>query len=219
MVILSAVALVLQISMFQQHLIPAAAAKAAEPVAVASAAAPAAATPSASLPAAPVALPDAPQPVAARAAEPSAALPVANAAAPNASAAPAPASLTGIYIAPQTVEQNLLESKPYLAPVEGSKRTWLALSITEHTAATFDAWTTRRSIKSGNIEADPLLRPFANSDAIYGAIQGTPIVFDFLSRRMQRSDSRLIRRFWWVPQAAMASVSIYSGAHNMAITR
>jgi hypothetical protein len=214
MAILSAVALVLQISLFQQHLMPAAAAKAAEPVAsAASAAAPAPAGPAASLPATPLALPDAPEPVAARAAEPSAALP---SAAPSASAAPTPASLTGIYIAP---DQNLLQSKPYVAPVEASKHAWLALSITEHTAAAFDAWTTRRSIESGNVEVDPLLKPFAHSDAVYGAIQGTPIVFDFLSRRMQRSDSRFIRRFWWVPQAAMASVSIYSGTHNMSITR
>ncbi len=42
-------------------------------------------------------------------------------------------------------------------------------------AAAFDAWTTRRAVSGGyGVERDPLLRPFAHSNAIYAATQVSP---------------------------------------------
>jgi len=53
-------------------------------------------------------------------------------------------------------------------------RAWLALSLVQSSAATFDAYSTRQAIGHGAVEGDPLLRPFAHSGALYGAIQVGP---------------------------------------------
>lgn len=219
MAILPAIALLFQLSAFQQHII-----SSTLPVPVAKSTATAPADGISKLPSLENSsknLPDAPRPVHSQPVEVASSAPNSNASMSAANASPEAAAdaLNGIYIAPGTDAIKPLAFKPYTSPVERSAREWLALSIAQHAAATFDAWTTRRSVASGNVEADPMLKPFVHSDAIYGAIQGTPLVFDFLSRRMQRSDNRIVRRFWWVPQTAMASVSIYCGAHNLAITR
>ncbi|MFY9531938.1 MAG: hypothetical protein WBC04_01560 [Candidatus Acidiferrales bacterium] len=103
--------------------------------------------------------------------------------------------------------------------IRHSQRLWWTLSIAQHSAATFDAWSTNRSIASGNHEANPLLKPFAGSAAIYGAIQAGPTAFDFLGRRMQRSQNRLVRRMWWVPQVVSTGASVFAGAHNLSISR
>ena len=45
------------------------------------------------------------------------------------------------------------------------KRVWLGLMMAQHSAATFDAWSTRRVISSGEgVELNPTLRPFAGND-------------------------------------------------------
>jgi hypothetical protein len=100
-----------------------------------------------------------------------------------------------------------------------SQRLWWTLSIAQHSAATFDAWSTNRSIASGNHESNPLLKPFAGSAAIYGVIQAGPTAFDFLGRRMQHSQNRLVRRMWWLPQVAGTGASLFAGAHNLSISR
>lgn len=104
-------------------------------------------------------------------------------------------------------------------PVERlpTRRTWLLLSVAAHSAATFDAWTTRNAISGGAREADPLLRPFASSPGIYAAIQVGPVLCDLISHRMQRSQNRFLRRAWWVPQSASAGISLFSGIHNLGV--
>lgn len=93
---------------------------------------------------------------------------------------------------------------------------WYTLVAAGHGAATFDAWSTRRVIGSGNgRELDPLMRPFAHSTAIYGAIQVGPGLLDYLARRMMRSEKRWVRRLWWLPQVAGTAGSLWSGAHNL----
>jgi hypothetical protein len=54
------------------------------------------------------------------------------------------------------------------------KITWYSLMIAGHAGAALDAWSTRRAL-SGNYghEADPLMRPFAHSGALYLATQVT----------------------------------------------
>jgi hypothetical protein len=94
-------------------------------------------------------------------------------------------------------------------------RSWLALSLVQHGAATFDAYSTRQSVSRGNVEDDPMLRPFAHSGAIYAAIQAGPVALDFIARRMQHSEIGMVRRMWWVPQTVSTAAFIFAGVHNL----
>ena len=98
-----------------------------------------------------------------------------------------------------------------------SRREWLALMILEHSAAAFDAYSTRGAISRGAKEEDPMMRPFAHSPAIYAAIQVGPALLDVLARRMQRSQYNFVRRTWWVPQSVSTGSSIFSGVHNLSV--
>ena len=92
---------------------------------------------------------------------------------------------------------------------------WFGLMAASHGAAAFDAWTTRRAISGGyGTEGDPLQRPFANSNAIYATTQVVPVILDFVGYKMMRSEHPTVRKFWWIPQAASASVSFGAGLHN-----
>jgi hypothetical protein len=95
---------------------------------------------------------------------------------------------------------------------------WFVLGAVEHGAATFDAWSTRRNIMAGTMhETNPLLRPFANSGAMYAAVQVAPVLFDFMSKQILRNSHSWVRKTWWVPQTASTVASIVSGGHNVAI--
>jgi hypothetical protein len=98
-------------------------------------------------------------------------------------------------------------------------RKWLALSIAAHSAAGFDAWSTRRVLSSvpGAQEMNPLLRPFAGNASMYAAVQVAPAVLDLVSRRMMRSRHDFLRNTWWLPQAVSAAVSVVSGVHNLGV--
>lgn len=96
-----------------------------------------------------------------------------------------------------------------------ARREWVALSILAHSAATFDAYSTRQAISRAAVEQDPLMRPFAHSPAIYAAIQVGPVLCDLLARHMQRSRYNFERRTWWVPQTASTGLSIFAGVHNL----
>jgi hypothetical protein len=97
---------------------------------------------------------------------------------------------------------------------------WYTLAVTGHGAAAFDAYSTRR-VLSGNygIEGNPLLRPFAHSNALYAVTQVSPAVMDLIGKRMMVSQNRLVRRLWWLPQAAGSGFSIGAGVHNMGVVR
>jgi hypothetical protein len=97
----------------------------------------------------------------------------------------------------------------------GKKKIWYGLLAANHSAAVFDAWSTRRAIGGGyGTERDPLERPFANSGAIYATTQVVPVLMDFMGHRMMRSEHPTIRKFWWIPQAACAGVSLGAAVHN-----
>jgi hypothetical protein len=102
-----------------------------------------------------------------------------------------------------------------ILPETHPRRAWLVLSIAQHSAATFDAYSTRQAVSKGASEADPIMRPFANSPAIYGAIQVCPLVLDYAARRMERSQNSFLRHTWWVPQTAATGIFLFSGVHNM----
>lgn len=97
------------------------------------------------------------------------------------------------------------------------RKSWLALSIIQHGAATFDAYTTREAVSAGAREDDPLMRPFAHSPAIYAASQVTPLVLDYAARRMQHSPRAFLRHTWWLPQSASTALFIFSGVHNLGV--
>jgi hypothetical protein len=95
------------------------------------------------------------------------------------------------------------------------RKIWYGLVAASSGAAAFDAWTTRRAV-SGNygVEGDPLLRPFAHSNAIYAATQVSPAVMDYLGHRMMTSNHQWMRKLWWVPQVAGTGFSLGAGIHN-----
>lgn len=98
------------------------------------------------------------------------------------------------------------------------KRIWLGLSIADHSAATFDAWTTRRVISSGEgYEMDPLMRPFAGNASLYAAMQAGPLLFEYVGWRMMKSRHGWERRTWWVPQSLGMAMNLASGAHNLGV--
>ncbi len=111
---------------------------------------------------------------------------------------------------------------PFRVGVESknSRRLWYGLVVAQHSAATFDAWSTRRVIASGSgRELNPLLRPFAGSNALYGAVQIGPGLLDYVGKRMMTSQHAWMRRVWWVPQVAGTAASLVSGTHNLGVYR
>jgi hypothetical protein len=98
------------------------------------------------------------------------------------------------------------------------KRIWMALNVTQSAAATFDAWSTRRVISSGQgQELNPLLRPFAGNNSLYAAIQVGPLLLDYVGRRMMTSHHSWARHTWWVPQAVGTAISLTGGMNNLAV--
>jgi hypothetical protein len=125
-----------------------------------------------------------------------------------------------------SVESSSPSVRPFsISPVRPAGRTsletprqrqvWYGLMVISHGAAAFDAYSTRRAV-AGNygVEGNPMLRPFSHSNAIYAATQVSPVVMDYVGRRMLKSHNPLIRRFWWLPQTAGASFSLGAGIHN-----
>jgi hypothetical protein len=97
-----------------------------------------------------------------------------------------------------------------------SLKPWIGLAVAEHAAAAFDAWSTRASLKTGYTrELDPIVKPFAQSAAIYPVLQLMPIVSDLLSRKMLHSSHPLFRKIWWLPQTTNMTASMFSGIHNL----
>ncbi|HEY1924958.1 MAG TPA: hypothetical protein VGG58_06875 [Candidatus Acidoferrum sp.] len=95
------------------------------------------------------------------------------------------------------------------------RKLWYTLAFTGSSAAVFDAWSTRRAISGAyGVEGNPMLRPFSHSNAMYAATQVSPLVMDFIGKRMMTSRHHWMRSLWWLPQSAGTSVSVYAGVHN-----
>ena len=124
-------------------------------------------------------------------------------------------------IAPNPAAQPFQPVKPvFTRPRETprQRKLWYALTIAGSSGAAFDAWSTKRAVVGGyGQEANPFLRPFANSNAIYAATQVSPAFMDYVGKRMMVSQNRWVRKMWWLPQAAGASMSFVSGAHNVGV--
>ena len=95
---------------------------------------------------------------------------------------------------------------------------WMGLGIAAHSAATFDAWTTRRAITTfGGQEMNPLLKPFAGNASLYAAIQVGPLMMDYVGKKMMYSRHNWVRRMWWLPQSASFASSMFCGVHNLGV--
>ena len=105
-------------------------------------------------------------------------------------------------------------------PTPRQQKLWYTFMAVGHSAAAFDAYSTRRAV-SGNFgtESNPMLRPFVHSNAIYAATQVSPAVMDYVGRRMLTSSHPTLRRFWWIPQVAGAGFSFSAGMHNYSLTQ
>jgi hypothetical protein len=138
----------------------------------------------------------------------------------SAASAPEPDPISG-----PTVNAFLRPAKPMtvsvkqlLAEERRKKQMWIGLGIAEHSAATFDAWTTRRAVTTvGAQELNPLLKPFAGNASLYAAIQVGPLVMDYVGKKMMYSRHEWVRRMWWVPQSASFATSLFCGAHNLGV--
>jgi hypothetical protein len=107
-----------------------------------------------------------------------------------------------------------------LAEERRNRRLWIGLGIASHSAATFDAWSTRHAITTaGGQELDPLLRLFAGNASLYAAIQVGPALMDFVGKKMMYSRHSWVRRMWWVPQTASFASSLVCGAYNLGVHR
>lgn len=114
--------------------------------------------------------------------------------------------------------QPFLPVRPRPVETPRQRKMWYGLMAVSHAGAAFDAWSTRRAISSGSgQEANPFLKPFANSNAIYAATQVSPAMMDYLGKRMMASQNPWIRKLWWFPQVAGAGMSFAAGAHNMGV--
>jgi hypothetical protein len=101
---------------------------------------------------------------------------------------------------------------------ERKKKVWYALTIASSGAAGFDAWSTRRAISGGyGTEANPLLAPFSHSGALYAATQVSPLLMDYIGRKMMTSEYPLLRKMWWLPQSAGTGMSLFAGVHNVGV--
>jgi len=122
-------------------------------------------------------------------------------------------------IEPGSAPLSIRPGKPFNrddASLEKKKKIWVALIVASSGAAGFDAWSTRRAVSGGyGTEANPLLAPFAHSNALYVATQVSPVILDFVGRKMMTSEYSGLRKMWWLPQSIGTGISLFAGAHNV----
>ncbi len=132
------------------------------------------------------------------------------------SAMPVLAAPDALVVKP--VVKPIKPAKQSEAPIFVNTRAWFVLTAVQHSAATFDAWSTRHSITSGHgHELNPLMKPFAGSGAVYGVIQLAPLATDYWGRRLMRSKHATLRKLWWLPQAASSAGFMLSGVNNLRV--
>jgi hypothetical protein len=121
--------------------------------------------------------------------------------------APAPEMLLLVKPSQTRVERPTISAR--------QRHIWMSLIVAEHGAAFVDALSTRDGIRSGGRELNPVVRPFAHSPTLYPALQVVPVGLDYLSLWWMRSNHRLLRKFWWVPQTVSTAASVYCGTTNL----
>jgi hypothetical protein len=139
----------------------------------------------------------------------------------DASSAPLSSSASVAPVAPAAPSPAVSPVKPAGRGDDATgqdKKTWYALIAVSSGAALLDAYSTRRAISEGaGTEANPLLRPFAHSNAMYAAVQVSPVVMDVIGRKMMTSSHHWMRKLWWAPQMAGTDVSVSAAIHNLSV--
>jgi hypothetical protein len=54
---------------------------------------------------------------------------------------------------------------------------------------------------------------------MYAATQVSPLVMDFIGKRMMVSQHKWVRNMWWLPQSAGSGFSFYAGIHNVRLVQ
>jgi hypothetical protein len=138
-------------------------------------------------------------------------------AAPPNAPEPAPAATPGAITLVKSGKGATVSVNQLSAEGRRNEHIWMGLGIAAHSAATFDAWSTRHAITtSGAQELNPMLRPFAGNASLYAVIQVGPVVMDYVGKKMMYSRHNWVRHMWWVPQGASFVSSMFCGAHNLA---
>jgi hypothetical protein len=100
----------------------------------------------------------------------------------------------------------------------GNRRVWLHLALASHSAAAFDAWSTRHALGAGvGRELNPMFKPFAGNASLYVVIQAGPLLMDYLGKKLMYNRHGWMRRLWWVPQSGSIAASVFCGAHNLLV--
>lgn len=147
-------------------------------------------------------------------------------AAPSSSAAAAASASTSPRISANSAIEPAIVAQPlkvrYTRPRETRTQrvAWYTLTAVSSGAAAFDAYSTRLAV-SGNYgtETNPFLRPFAHSNALYAVTQVSPAVLDYIGKRMMTSETRWVRKLWWLPQVAGSGFSVTAGVHNLGVVK
>lgn len=139
--------------------------------------------------------------------------------APAAASTPAKISANSA-IEPAIVAQPLKVSYTRPRETRSQRLAWYTLTAVSSGAAAFDAYSTRLAV-SGNYgtETNPFLRPFAHSNALYAVTQVSPAVLDYIGKRMMTSETRWVRKLWWLPQVAGSGFSVTAGVHNLSVVK
>lgn len=143
----------------------------------------------------------------------------ASASASSSSSTPAKISANSA-IEPAIVAQPLKVSYTRPRETRSQRVAWYTLTAVSSGAAAFDAYSTRLAV-SGNYgtETNPFLRPFAHSNALYAVTQVSPAVLDYIGKRMMTSETRWVRKLWWLPQVAGSGFSVTAGVHNLSVVK
>jgi hypothetical protein len=131
--------------------------------------------------------------------------------------------VTADAVEPPVAAQPIRPMKPAFTRPQETRRqrvAWYALAATGSGAAAFDAYTTRLAV-SGHYgtEGNPFLRPFSHSNSLYAVTQLSPVVMDYIGKRMMTSRDPWLRKLWWVPQAAGSGFSVFAGVHNLGVVK
>jgi hypothetical protein len=126
----------------------------------------------------------------------------------------APAASPAAF-APVTAIQKKRDTRFAGTISDGSQRAWKGFAVVGHSAAVFDAWSTRQALDRGAHELNPMLKPFAGNSSMYAAAQVGPTLLDLLSHKMLTSQHSFFRKTWWIPQIVGTAASLTAGINNL----
>lgn len=91
------------------------------------------------------------------------------------------------------------------------KKAWVILSLTTYAATMTDTGQTIYHMDHGGVEINPIARPFVEAPhPLYVASSlAEATLCNVLGSKMQRSNKKIFRKTWWLPQALQISGSAW----------